>query len=106
MKKIRFIFIFITVYNIWNIYNFNFSELGIAPCTYLDEYDVYGYYCPKEAMDPSSATNCTSFVYNAGVLLDGESVNDLNTFDDCKLTLLLISYNYKLFYKAKSDTTN
>jgi len=107
MKKIRFIFIFIIVYNIWNKYNFNFTELGIAPCTYLGSYDIYGYYCPKAAMDPISLPkNCTSFVYDAGVLFDDESANDLGSIDDCKLKLLLILYNYKLCYKPKSDTMN
>jgi hypothetical protein len=57
-------------------------------------------------MDPSLATDCTSFIYFAEILMYDESVNDLSTDNDCKLTLLLISYNYKLFYKAKSDTTN
>jgi hypothetical protein len=107
MKKIRFIFIFITVYNIWNIYNFNFSELGIAPCTYLGEYDNYGYYCPLKPMDPSSLpTNCTSFVYDAELLFDDQSATDLNSLDNCKLKLLLILYNYKLCFKPKSDTMN
>jgi len=88
------------------IYNFYFSELGIAPCTYLGDYEVDGYYCPNVPMDPSLSTNCTSFVYDANVLFDDEFANDLSSFDDCKLKLLLISYNYKMFYKAKSDTTN
>ncbi|XP_060846619.1 uncharacterized protein LOC132926291 isoform X1 [Rhopalosiphum padi] len=86
------------------------AELGIAPCTYLGEYDVYGYYCPKEVMDPSSATNCTSFVYNAGVLLDDESANDLNTFDDYNVQWLLYTnkplYLYIKYEKSKCLTND
>jgi len=75
-----------------------FLELGIAPCMYAGDDDETGIYCPKAAMDPSSLPiDCTSFVYDAGVLFDDQYANDLGLDEDCKLKLLLISNNYKFY---------
>jgi hypothetical protein len=63
-----------------------FLEFGIAPCMYAGDDDATGFYCPKAAMDPSSLPiNCTSFVYDAGVYFDAQSVNNLGLDEDCKL---------------------
>ncbi|XP_060851340.1 uncharacterized protein LOC132929791 [Rhopalosiphum padi] len=87
------------------------AELGIAPCTYLGSYDIYGYYCPKAAMDPISLPkNCTSFVYDAGVLFDDESANDLGSIDDYNIKALLNTdrplYLYIRYDKSQCSTDN
>ncbi|XP_060851337.1 uncharacterized protein LOC132929790 isoform X2 [Rhopalosiphum padi] len=62
----------------WNTYDAN-AELGIAPCMYVGGYDPDDYYCPKGPMMPIwLPTNCTSFVYDAGIVFNDPSTDGLS----------------------------
>ncbi|XP_025207043.1 uncharacterized protein LOC112602905 [Melanaphis sacchari] len=50
----------------------NTSNLGILPCMYAGDYDLYGYYCSKTPMAISSLpVACTSFIYD-GINFDSK----------------------------------
>ncbi|XP_060851182.1 uncharacterized protein LOC132929682 isoform X2 [Rhopalosiphum padi] len=94
----------------WNTYDAN-AEFGIAPCMYAGDDDETGIYCPKAAMDPSSLPiDCTSFVYDAGVLFDDQYANDLGLDEDYNVQMLLYTnkplYLYIRYEKSKCSTND
>ncbi|XP_060851339.1 uncharacterized protein LOC132929790 isoform X3 [Rhopalosiphum padi] len=57
---------------------------------YIGDYDPNGFYCPNNPMDPFYLSkNCTSFIYDAQILFDDQSTDDLNIDYDYAINDLL-----------------